>query len=72
MKYVIDSSVAFKSVAPEIYSDKALLLADDFRNAIHELLAPDIFSIELAHALTGPSGRAEFQSDKPLCFGAMS
>jgi predicted nucleic acid-binding protein len=57
MKYVLDSSVAFKWEVPETGSDKANLLRDDFRNAIHELLAPDFFPLELAHALT----RAERQ-----------
>jgi predicted nucleic acid-binding protein len=57
MKYVLDSSVAFKWEVPEPFSDKANLLRDDYRNAIHELLAPDFFPLELAHALT----RAERQ-----------
>jgi predicted nucleic acid-binding protein len=52
MKYVLDSSVAFKWEVPEKDSDKATLLRDDFRNGIHELLAPDFFPLELAHALT--------------------
>jgi predicted nucleic acid-binding protein len=52
MKYVIDSSVAFKWVVPEIDSSKAILLRDDFRNSIHELLAPDVFPLEVLHALT--------------------
>ncbi len=57
MKYVLDTSVAFKWEVPEIDSDKANRLRDDFRNAVHELLAPDFFPQELAHALT----RAERQ-----------
>lgn len=57
MKYVLDSSVAFKWVVPETNSDKALLLRDDCRNKIHELIAPDFCTIELAHSLT----RAERQ-----------
>lgn len=52
MKYVIDSSVAFKWVVPEALADKANLLRDDFRNQLHQLLAPDIFPFEIAHALT--------------------
>lgn len=62
MIYVIDTSVAFKWVVPETASDKALLLRDDFRNAIHELQATAVFSIELAHALT----RAERQGRIPV------
>jgi len=57
MKYVLDSSVAFKWEVPETDSDKANLLRDDFRNTIHELVAPDFLPLELAHALT----RAERQ-----------
>ncbi len=52
MKYIIDSSVSFKWVVPEHDSDKADRLRDAYRNAVHELLAPDIFTQELAHALT--------------------
>jgi predicted nucleic acid-binding protein len=57
MKYVLDSSVGFKWVVTEVLSDKAQLVRDDYRNKHHELLAPDIFPIEIAHALT----RAERQ-----------
>ena len=51
MKYVIDASVALKWVLPEINSDKALRLRSNFQAAIHELLSPDIFSIEVANTL---------------------
>jgi predicted nucleic acid-binding protein len=57
MKYVLDSSVAFKWAIREVDTDKALQLRDDARRAVHELLAPDVFPIELGHALT----RAERQ-----------
>ncbi len=57
MKYVIDSSVAVKWAIPETDTAKALQLREDYRNAVHELLAPDVFAIEAAHALT----RAERQ-----------
>ena len=57
MKYVLDSSVAFKWLVPEMDSDKANQLRDDSRHGIHELLAPDFFPFEVAHALT----RAERQ-----------
>jgi len=52
MKYVLDSSVAFKWVVPELHSDKALLLRAGFQAAAHELLAPDVFPGEVGHALT--------------------
>ena len=62
MKRVIDSSVAFKWVVAETDSDKALLIRDDFRNGLVELLAPDVFHIEISHALT----RAERQTRIPV------
>jgi len=62
MKYVVDSSVAFKWVVPEPYADKARKLRADFENAVHDLLAPDVFPIEIGHALT----RAERQKRIPI------
>lgn len=44
--------MAFKWVLCEIDSDKADALRDDFENSVHELISPDVFQIELAHALT--------------------
>ena len=64
MKYVLDSSVAVKWVVAEVDSDKAILLRDDFRNTIHELLSTDFFLYEVGHALT----RAERQ--KRIAVGA--
>jgi predicted nucleic acid-binding protein len=57
MRCVLDSSVGFKWVVPEADTDKALRLRDDLRNAVREFLAPDVFPVEIAHALT----RAERQ-----------
>jgi predicted nucleic acid-binding protein len=57
MKYVLDSSIGFKWVVAEDLSDKANALRDDYRNGLHELIAPDVFPIEIMHALT----RAERQ-----------
>ena len=62
MRLVLDSSVAFKWVVPEVYSDKAIRLRDAARKAVHDLLAPDIFFRELAHSLT----RAERQKRIPF------
>ena len=57
MKYILDSSVALKWALTEPDSAKASALRNDYHNGIHELLAPDFFPIETAHALT----RAERQ-----------
>ena len=51
MKYVLDSAVALKWVLPEIHSDKAQRLREDYENQIHELIGPDVFPVEVAHAL---------------------
>jgi predicted nucleic acid-binding protein len=40
-----------KVVLPELGSDQAIRLRDEFVQGVHELLAPDIFPIELGHAL---------------------
>src|SRR5690348_3956676 len=52
MIYVIDSNVALKWVLPEPDSVKAIQFRDAARQGSHQLLAPDIFSIEIGHALT--------------------
>jgi predicted nucleic acid-binding protein len=62
MKYILDSSVAFKWVVPEVLSDKAIQLRDDAGQGIYEFFAPDFFPIEIAHAIT----RAERQGRIPV------
>jgi predicted nucleic acid-binding protein len=57
MIYVLDSCVGFKWLVVEQETDKARKLRDEYRQAVHGLLAPDVFPIEVAHALT----RAERQ-----------
>jgi predicted nucleic acid-binding protein len=57
MKYVLDSSVAFKWVVVETLTDKARRLRDEFRQGLHDLIAPDVLPIEVAQSLT----RAERQ-----------
>jgi predicted nucleic acid-binding protein len=44
MKYVLDSSVAFKWVVVEALTDKARNLRDEFRQGLHELIAPDVMT----------------------------
>ena len=57
MKYVLDSSVAFKWLVPEVDTDKALCFRDDYCQQFIDLVSPDVFPIETTHALT----RAERQ-----------
>jgi predicted nucleic acid-binding protein len=67
MKYVLDSGVAFKCLIPEIDSDKATRLRDAYLAGKHELLAPDVLPVEVAHALT----RAERQKRVTPAQGAL-
>lgn len=57
MKLVLDSNVALKTVLPEADSARAIQLVADFRQGLHDLVAPDVFPVEVGHALT----RAERQ-----------
>jgi len=57
MKYVIDSSVALKWVLPEKDSDKAIRLRDDYRQGLHELIAPDWFILEVMNILGKSAAR---------------
>lgn len=52
MKLILDSNIAIKWVLAEPDSPKALKPRDEFTQGIHELLAPDVFELEVAHALT--------------------
>lgn len=47
-KFVVDSNVFLKLVLPESDSDKAVAL----RDGGHELVAPDIFPLEISHVLS--------------------
>lgn len=51
MRYVLDSCVAIKWVLPEDETPRAVQLLNEFRQGLHELIAPDIFVVEVAHAL---------------------
>lgn len=68
MKSVLDSCVGIKWLLPEVDSDKPLRVREDFRHQVHELLAPDVFPVEVAHALTRAErqGRLSSASGKVL------
>ena len=51
MRYVLDSNVALNWVLRGSDTDKARRLRDDWQQGIYELIAPDVFPIEVAHAL---------------------
>src|SRR5438552_2971075 len=65
MKYVLDASVALSWVIPRPLSAKAQQLRDAYRNAVHQFIAPSVFTAETASGLTKserqnaiPTGRA--------------
>jgi predicted nucleic acid-binding protein len=60
--YVLDSSVAVKWALKEAGTPKALALRDDIQHQIHQVIAPDVFVSEVAHALT----KAERQKIIPI------
>lgn len=64
MKYVLDASVALKFVLPEQDSDAALELEAGYREGVHELMAPDTYPIEIAHALTRAERRGILNQGK--------
>lgn len=66
MKYVLDASVALKWVLPEEGSERAIALQEQFADAEHELIAPDTFAVEVAHALTRAERRGNLQPPEGL------
>ena len=57
MNSALDSCVALKWVLAEPDSAKALQLLDDFQTQVRLFLAPDVFPLEVAHALTRAARR---------------
>ena len=57
---VFDSSAALKWFLPELHADKAKQIRDEYRKAITELIAPDIFPVETLHALTNAERQKRF------------
>jgi predicted nucleic acid-binding protein len=51
MRYVLDSNIALKWVLTEADSDKARRLRSAYQNQVHDLLAPDVLPVEVAHGL---------------------
>jgi predicted nucleic acid-binding protein len=52
MKYVLDSSVGFKWFLFEADTPKARKLRDDYHRGLVELIVPDVYPLEIIHALT--------------------
>jgi len=52
MKWVLDSNIGVRWMLREDQSDKARVLRDGYSRGLRELLTPDIFTVECAHAFT--------------------
>lgn len=69
MKLVIDASIGVKTLLAEPGAQEALQLRDDFRRGIHELLAPDLYFLEIGNVLINAcrAGRIT-QADLPVLY----
>ena len=68
MKYVLDSSVALKWVLPEPDSGRAIRLRDEYNALVHDLIAPDIFTTEIANALTVAERQGRIKTGEAAIF----
>jgi predicted nucleic acid-binding protein len=65
MKYVLDASVALKWVLDEPDVERARLFREDYgANGSTDLVAPDIFSIEIAHVLSKGFRQGKLSSEE--------
>lgn len=74
MKFVLDANIAFKWVVSEDRSDRAIEIRDRIQQGIDEAIAPDVFPLEVAHALTRAErqGRIPQGQSWPLWLSVMS
>jgi predicted nucleic acid-binding protein len=82
MRYVVDASVSARWFLPDALSAQAVRLRADYRNRVHELIAPETLLWETANALLKaerqqaiPAGMAQLffldlLSTQPGLFGA--
>jgi predicted nucleic acid-binding protein len=63
MRYVVDASVGLKWVMNEVDTAIALRIRNEFRQDVHELIAPDVYVLETAHGLA----KAERKAIVPDC-----
>ena len=68
---VLDASVDLKWVLNEIDSDKAIRLLVEFQSGIRELIAPDVYSLECAHALSKSQRQGVVTDAERLWFDLM-
>lgn len=72
MKYVLDTSVTFQWALAEDLFARAAQVRHDYRTTVHELLAPDVFPIELGHALSKSERQGRLADAEGLWHHVMS
>jgi predicted nucleic acid-binding protein len=82
MMEVLDASIGLKWVLNEAEAGKARTLRDEFRTSLRDFIAPDVFAVECAHALTKGARRGiiqdaltlygEIMMDSPRLFSSIS
>jgi predicted nucleic acid-binding protein len=55
-------------VLPEADSAKAIRLRDEYKNGVHQLLAPDIFTPEIANALASAERQGRIKAGESAIF----
>ncbi len=69
MKLVIDANIGLSALLPEADTARALQLSADFRSGIHELLAPDLYLLEVGNTLVNAARSGKIpQSGLPVMF----
>jgi predicted nucleic acid-binding protein len=68
---VLDASVGLKWVVDEADSDKARRLLSDYHAGLRDLIAPDVFGLESAHALAKLERRGLIPDSETLWFDLM-
>ena len=68
MKYVLDSRVALKWVLSEPDSGKAIRLRDEYKNGVHDLNSPDIFTPEIANGLASAERQGRIRTGEAALF----
>lgn len=70
MKYVLDANIAAKWMLPESDSPQAIAFRDEFRQQLHELIAPDVFPVEVGHTFTRAERQGRISQSESLNFWA--
>ncbi|MHC5540537.1 type II toxin-antitoxin system VapC family toxin [Singulisphaera rosea] len=72
MKLVVDAAVGLKWVLPEPGSESAHRLRAEVRNGVYELIAPECFTLEVAHALTKAERQRRIHNAEKLWLDVMT